>query len=149
MKPTVQHELGKMAMVFAVPAVLLAFFPYDALFVRTPEARAERPCSAAFVTLTEAEARAAVQASRASWQGAADARRMQADLFVAELPDPVNPSVMEVADRPSPGPSSVVGFPISAMPPSRAAAAPRKIVRNAADMKPVPAFSRAELLKID
>ena len=82
-------EIYRLALVFSVPAVLLAAFPYRAIgFKATPPTHVQAP-GCRIVELSEAEERAALARARTSWAtDASDLRKLRLDLIDSDMTDP-------------------------------------------------------------
>ena len=148
---SIRQELISVAAVISVPAALIAIFPYGAIgFKAVPRPKASKP-SAAFVRLTAAEEAEALKAAKASWQvDAAADRGMRAYLPLGELPEdvpsePILDGEVWTVLRSAPAP---VEYGTPTWSPSFAADKPEKI-EIGEEMRPAPAFSREELLKME
>ena len=143
-----RREIASQAFVFALPAAILAVFPYDAVRFRASDAPAGRGASAAFVVLSDkAEAEALVSAKTA-WQSDAPAgRRMRRDLALGDLPEPPSAPLLEFDASSALGPAfPPVSYGVPAWCPTGAAARPEKIGREPARPRDA-AFPRDELLR--
>ena len=144
-------ELLSVAEVFAVPLMIAAAFPRDAIgFSASRDARRADGQTASIVFLDDAAVnrvmRDARTVSRSEERG-----RAYIDLISPELPDSENEptAVIEFLRRPSAAPSAapVVESGISPYLPSRRAAAPVRI--SAEEVRDEPPFPRKELLKLN
>ena len=145
---TLRGELASAAAVFALPAAILAAFPFDAVTFRARQAAPKRP-TAAFVSLSPEEEASALRAAKTSWTSEAEGvRSMRAELHFAELPEFANEPALGMEDRQLrpqlPPPNS---WPPPYLP-SQAAAAPAKIAPEG-DSEPPLAFPRREFLRMD
>lgn len=146
---SMRSELASAATVLAVPTALFLAFPYGALGFRAVESSRQTGFSAAFVSLSPKQEKAAVSAAKSSLHGDVGVtHHMRIDMPFGDLPEaPPNP-VMSVGERTRLPESGVVECEITPYLPSRAAPSPRLI-----PPEPEPSdknsFSRKEMLKID
>jgi len=134
----------------SVPVALALVFPYEAVVFRPSEAAVAPRAACAFVTLEESEEHAALAAARTAWQiDSKSVTRLRLDLSAGDLPP--SPTGRVVVRRRERGTSAaaVAEYVPNALPPSVAAPAPVVIAPDSAAPDAKPAFSRAELLKID
>lgn len=142
------YEIFTFTAVFALPAAFVLSYPSSAIGFRASSVSGERAFKCAFVNLSQQEAAAALAATRASWKvNATDTGRFKDRLGLGELP--------EEAPFVAPGftvgsaNETMVGYGMSALPPTLAAPAPRPIPAIT-DEEPVEkAFSRKEMLNIE
>lgn len=143
-----RYELYMLALVFLVPASLVAVFPYDAIgFALTADVAAEEP-SCAFVTLSDEEAEEALNESRAYWKvDAKGARGMRLDLSESDVMEDVADSVLSFDERRRLPPPKPVRYAAPPLPPSLAAPPASQLKGHT---RPVAmsteTFSREELL---
>lgn len=163
-----RHELIPLFAVFALPLALASVFPFDAVFRPSASESADAgfrlagrygvrhagtdrapQASCAFVELTADEEASALAAARAAWQtDRAAIPRKGPEMFAEALPaDPRRP-VVGVADR-----TKTISAPpayAAAEPPTDFRAPPPAVFPAPdAPTAPPPAFSRADLLKLD
>ena len=139
-------EIYRLALVFSVPAVLLAAFPYRAIgFKATPSKHVQTP-GCRIVELSEAEERAALARARTSWAtDASDLRKLRLDLIDSDMTDP---GLGELAPyEPTPIALPAQGFKPLLLPPSVAARMPPALEREEPP-PPAPAFEKDELLQL-
>ena len=148
---SIRQEVLSVAAVLAVPAALMAIFPYGAVgFKAIPGRMASKP-SAAFVRLTAEEEAEALKAAKTSWQAdSASDRGMRAYLPLGELPEdgPSGPILGGGVWTGLRSASAPVEYGAPTWSPSSAANKPGKI-EIGEENRPAPAFSREELLKMD
>ena len=144
---SVKGELLSVAEVLALPLMIAAAFPYDAIrFPVSRSARSAEDPTASIVFLDEASVARAERAARTvSRHG--DGDRVHVDLLFLELPPAGNEPMAAVVPRRVSSPLPVVETGIPPFLPSRRAAAPVRI--SAETVKDEPAFSRDELLKLN
>lgn len=164
-----RHEFIPLLAVFALPLALAAVFPFDAVFpsssgalsadaglrfagrpgVRRSGTEPATEAACAFVELTADEEASALAAARAAWQtDRGGVHRKGPEMFAEALPaDPRRP-VVDVADRTKTFSAAPAYVP--AEPPTDFRAPPPAVfAAPAAPAAPQPAFSRADLLKLD
>ena len=146
-----RSDLVSVAVVAAAIGGVAAVFPFEALTFRAAPARpADRPF-ASFVALDAKDEAAAMKAAKSSWNAEAGAvRRMQAELFVRELPKGREVPELDVGDRlAQPGPA-LVAPGLSPYLPSMAAPPPAAIAPEGEDAPgaAAPTFPRDELLRL-
>lgn len=144
---SIRREVFALALMASVPVALALVFPYDALAFRPARDHGVPRATCAFVTLDEAEERAALAAARTAWQvDSKSVAGLGPDLSSGDLP-PAPVRTVELR-RPVRGESAAaVPFEPDMLPPTFAAPAPRKIEQETYIDEP--AFPREELLKID
>ena len=82
-------EIYRLGLVFSVPAMLLAAFPYRAIGFKAAPAKARPAPGCRIVELTEAEEREALARARTSWAtDASDLRKIRLDLVDSDMTDP-------------------------------------------------------------
>lgn len=145
-----RNELFSLAVAVAVPALLLAVFPRDAL---NPLAAATTDAprgSCAFVTLTPDQERAILASARTSWQRDRGAtRQMRIDLFADSLPTIPPRPVIDLEARVRTDRGALAPYAADPLPPTLAAPPPATIAPQPDANKTVPAFSREELLHLN
>ena len=147
---SLRHELVSAALVMSLPLALCLAFPFEAIgFRATPAATATR-ASFAFVTLSEEEEQAALQAAKTSWQFNVPAgQRMRMRLPLGGLPDEqVGLRLDVMSEGLTQSPTAPLGYPAPPWEPSARAKEPVKIQR-APSSDATPAFTREELLKLN
>ena len=151
---SVRRDLSGLLMVVAVTASMAAVFPYETLSWMAQDAALrsvsrDGAASAAFISLTPTQERAALKAAKTSWQvDASGVKRLRADLLMDDLPDDIASRSVDVGAMPSQGRPLLVGYAFPMDPRSAAAEAPRRLARDRADEARPLAFSREELLKL-
>ena len=144
---SVRSELLSVVEVLALPLVIAAAFPYDA--IRLPASRSARSAdvpTASIVFLDEASVARAERAARSvSRHGEGD--RAYVELLAPELPPAGNEPMAASVPRRVSSELPVVENGIPPFLPSRRAAVPVRI--SAETVKDEPAFSREELLKLN
>ena len=143
-----RRDLWSVLAVLSAVMAMATVFPYASLRFRGREP-SRSPASAAFVTLTEAEEGAALQAAKTAWQVASsNFRRLRAELSVASLPEHRYGPVMPRPDGSAGGEREVFHAAPVAYPATRGAPPPRQIAVEPPPARPL-TFSRDELLSID
>ena len=148
MRRSGRHELATFVTVLAVPTAIAFAFPFASVKFRASAIQPDLTAHAAFVTLTEAQEKAALASARASWQGDPGVRRLRANLAVGELPKADLKPVLDVCERMSQVRVRPTDYPAGPFVPSSAAARPSRIGAEKGEPRR-PAFSREDLLKID
>ena len=145
------NALLSVAGVLALPAAVVAVFPFGALSFRAAPASTARPAAVAFVRLTDEEETAALRAAKTSWSSEAGAvRHLRADLHFGNLPERANEPAIHIEDRLRRPPPRPYAPPTSPFLPSQAAAAPAKLPAAEGDEPAAPLpFPRKDLLKMD
>ena len=145
---SIRHEALALVLMASVPVALALVFPYEALGFRPSRGAGASRATCAFVTLGEAEERAALAVARTAWQvDSKSVARLRLELSSGDLP----PAPVRTVDlcRPVRGESSAtVPFEPDMLPPTFAAPSPRKIEPDIDASADAPAFSRKELLKL-
>jgi len=145
---SVGGELLSVSAVLAIPACIVASFPFGAFGFRASEDVRRPGGTVAFVRLDPETERVALRTARASWQTkGGDARRLQADLLLSELPDDGRLSVLTVRDRSRPPDPPFLLRGRTPFLPSQKASPPSPIRSGNAVERP--AFPREELLKLN
>jgi len=140
-------ELLSMAAVLSIPLGIVLSFPLSPFGFRATEV-VRRPAQVAFVTMSPEAERLALRAVRASWrERVGGVRRLQADLFCAELPEDERMSVLTVRDRSRPPAPPMAECERTPFLPSQKAPPPRPIAAGAETVPPT--FPREELLKMN
>lgn len=143
-----RYELYMLALVFLVPAALVAVFPYEAIGFTPASGDGVSESSCAFVTLSDEEADLALDESRAYWKvDSRGARGMRLDLSESDVLEDVAESVLAISERRRLPPAPPLGTATPPLPPTLASA-PAARLRGAERPDPGPsaAFARAELL---
>lgn len=142
-----RSELLSLALVLAMPVMVVVVFPYPALKFRARTPEAAPVGFAAYVTLTAVEEDEAIKAAKTSWRGEDEDSPSRSELLLGELPAPDSSPVLTIESRNRPvfHRRSDAHFPVYQ--PSQAAAFPEQLVDDGAEVVK-PAFSRQELLEI-
>lgn len=143
-----RSELLSLALVLAVPVLVVLVFPYQALEFRARMSTETPTRLAAYVTLTAEEEEAAIKAAKTSWRGEGSVNgQTRSELVLGELPAPDSSPVLTIESRTRPEfrQQSQECFPVYL--PSQAAPLPNKLPDEGAE-RAKPAFSRQELLEI-
>ena len=148
---SIGSELLSVAEVLAVPLMIAAAFPRDAIgFSASRGARRADGRTASIVFLDDTVVTRAVRAAR-TVSRSEDGARAYIELFTPELPDAEKEpaAAIEFRPRPSADPSAVpiVESGVSPFLPSRRAAAPVRI--SGEEAREEPPFPRNELLKLN
>ncbi len=145
---TMRHEATFVCLVFAIPAIAAAIFPYGA-FSFSPADRPEAEDTAfAFVSLAPAEERAVLASVRSAWHGGSgESASRRADISL-DLPPiegelRVSPRTPRAAAPRGPQP-----FMPALLPGTVAAERPAAIAADASAPAQGDAFSREELLAL-
>lgn len=135
------------SVLLAIPAVLLASFPFEALSFRAGDpSKRSSSFTAAVVSLDSAVESAAIRAAKSSWRQGGP-RKVRVDLLPSELPEASRGPMAPLTMRSRPPTPPLAEGAISPFLPSRRASAPARIA-TAESGEELP-FSREELLKID
>lgn len=148
----IRGNLLSVAAVFTAVAAVAVVFPFDAVIFSPVKAKAKGGTFASFVTLGPEDEIAAMKAAKSSWNAeAGGVRRLQAELFLVDLPESGNDPVLQIEDRRAGFSASVVAPGFMPYQPSMAAPPPAKIPHGKTDDggKVAKPFSRAELLEMD
>ena len=150
-KRRLRYEVYTLSAVLAVPVALALAFPYDTVsFTAAPDV--PRPGAfCAFVSLSEEEEDLAMTASRTAWKvSAEDVRSLRPDLSMDSAPEEPIGSVTSLSGRTPLAPPTTLGACAPALPPTRAASEPFRIVGEPPpDEDETLAFPRKEMLQID
>lgn len=140
-------EIYRLGLVFSVPAMLLAAFPYRAIGFKAAPAKARPAPGCRIVELTEAEEREALARARTSWAtDASDLRKIRLDLVDSDMTDP---GIGELVDYTPPKVAMPEGgFKPQLLPPTVGAPPPPEMAREAPKAAELP-FSKAELLELN
>ena len=147
---SLQQEILTSVSVLAFPAAIVLSFPSEAVSFRAKPVSPDCAASAAFVTLSPEQERAALAAAKTAWQSdAATRQRQRIRLPLGELPEDAPGPLLDIGaglrpvDVPEP-----FGYRPLGWEPSLRSASPARIPSERPS-GPVPAFSREELLKMN
>ena len=148
---SIRQEAYLLLLVFAVPALVAAFFPYEAIGFKSSHAfpRGAAGASCAFTTL-DADAEAAALAAASSMRNGSHERirSMSLNLSAPDLPEEGPRPVADISHRSRPRAPEAGRMAGPPLPATLAAPAPGKIPVDAARPQ-VEAFPREDMLKID
>jgi len=143
---SVGSELMSVALVLAVPLSIVVAFPFGAFEFEGVNA-SRRQVRSAFVDVTPEAEQLILRKVRASWKGkVGGARRLQANIFLSELPEDGQRSVLSVRDRSRPPMPAPVAYERTPFLPSQKAPPPLMIAPTVIEQA---VFSREELLKLN
>lgn len=153
-KRHLRNEIYSLALILVAPVGVIAVFPYASLsFV--PAGIADegivpvRHSFCSFISLTDEQADAAVQAARSAIKTAHEGiSALRADLSMSAIPAE-HDSVADLTERHGIAPMGDAPYDVLPLPPSNAAPQPERIIHDPDADKPPLAFPRDEMLEIN
>ncbi len=144
---TLRRELLASGAVFALPLLILAFFPREAFFFRAAPAPRQPEAFLAFTTVSPDEEARLLASLQTTWKPALSSDE-GLHLSLRDLPEDPQEPLLKPLDVARPA-SDAGAFAYAPPPwkPSREASAPERLTRTAGADAP-PAFSRDDLLTL-
>ena len=147
-KRRVRNELFPLAVVAALPTILILAIPREAIGFLPKQDPPPSSASCAFVTLSPADEAKALEAARSAWHvSSRDVRELRIEMFADSPPERKRSEMLTISSRTAPPAPEPPPFEPSAVPRTLAAPAPERIPSESENAPET--FSREDLLRID
>ncbi len=147
-KRRVRNELFPLAVVAALPTMLVLSIPREAIGFLPKRDLPPASASCAFVTLSAADEAKALEAARSAWHvRSRDVRELRIEMFADSPPERKQTEMLTISSRTRPPAPEPPAFVPSAVPKTLAAPAPTRIPSESENAPE--AFPREDLLRID